>query len=556
MISSTRIAVPWQAARVFNLDRLLLGMAVALGAVLRLAGLGRHSFWTDELYVIWEARQPLHLLFDPQIHIHHPPGYRLALHVWMYLGSSEVWLRLLPAIAGLLLIPVAWGLARVLWSSRPWFAHAAALLVATSPYLLHYSQDVTTYSWTTLWVTGSMLLLALSWRLDRAWLWAMWSVSLAAALYSHYFSLFPLLIEGLMVPVLAALAPRGHWGASRKAPLEKAARSMALRRLWHAALAILGSITLYAPWIYMLMTRSGGQMNVFMFPLTWDYQPLNWVPTLLVGYANREFWQHYPGQSDEGVWWVWSALTVASLWITWRLGKRLSAGKVASLMMVCGWAVVATFGPYIFLRLTTPPGAVDPVRFATFAAPALLIGLGAVIGSLAAPLRFLMVAGWLALAGAQWRAEVSAPPIQDWRAMLSKVAEGARPGDAFLAFPSLHAGAAAAYYAPNLPMPVSGGWIVPAEVAGSDLAYWFPVEWQYAGFYNRHAYRSTDWQREIATRTDGALRIWYLAGDGERDGTYPRSQTLEAVFLQVGWRQSGEWRASPLVLKLYVKGEN
>jgi hypothetical protein len=52
---------------------LILAAAVLGGAALRLVGLDRQSFWTDELYVVWEARQPLDVLFDPRIHIHHPP---------------------------------------------------------------------------------------------------------------------------------------------------------------------------------------------------------------------------------------------------------------------------------------------------------------------------------------------------------------------------------------------------------------------------------------------------------------------------------------------------
>src|SRR5215208_7974637 len=78
---------------------LLLPAIVLFGAALRLFGLTRQGFWTDELYVTWEARQPLDLIFNPQLHIHHPPGYRLALHAWMGAGGvGEFWLRLLPSL--------------------------------------------------------------------------------------------------------------------------------------------------------------------------------------------------------------------------------------------------------------------------------------------------------------------------------------------------------------------------------------------------------------------------------------------------------------------------
>src|SRR5215204_6524983 len=89
------------------------------GLLLRLVGLTRQSLWTDELYAVGEARQPLAVLFDPALHIHHPPGYRLVLHAWLGVSQEEAWLRLVPALAGTLLIPVVWALGRALWPRRP-----------------------------------------------------------------------------------------------------------------------------------------------------------------------------------------------------------------------------------------------------------------------------------------------------------------------------------------------------------------------------------------------------------------------------------------------------
>src|SRR5215216_1860596 len=86
---------------------LLVGLLI-MGAVLRLVGLDRQGFWTDELYIVWEARQSLATIFDPHLHIQHPAGYRLAQHIWMGLSVSEAWIRLLPALAGVLQIAVLW----------------------------------------------------------------------------------------------------------------------------------------------------------------------------------------------------------------------------------------------------------------------------------------------------------------------------------------------------------------------------------------------------------------------------------------------------------------
>ena len=518
---------------------------------MRLVGLTRQGFWTDELYVVWEARQPLDMVLNPQLHIHHPPGYRLALHAWMGLGGvGEFWLRLLPALAGVLLIVVAWALARALWPDHFWAAGGAAILVATSPFLVHYSQDVTTYSWTALWVSLSVLFLVRAWREDRAWLWAAWGVSMAVSLYSHYFSIFPVAVE-----VIAALA-LGVVEVIRKGIRKKDAveqgmarraffNDPAIARLTHAILAVVGAALLFAPWVWTVLTNGGKALSPIFFPVSVDTQPVGWVPTLFAGYANESFWQ-----SDVGKWIVWGLLGVLFLWAGWRLSRVRSRRGALAAGLVLAWGVAAIVGPYLFLRLTTPPEAITPVRFAAMAAPALMLGLGALVGSLPALGRALLLGGWLALSGVQLYGEYAAPPKQDWRGIMATVEREALPGDEMLGFTAFHAGAAAAYY--SVPVDVKGGWFVGRGEDPAGAAFWFPPEWRWRGFLETDAYSSTDFQGEMQRRIEGAQRLWYLAGDGT-DGTYKPSPAAERALSALGWQPTQEWRASPLVLRLYVR---
>ncbi len=515
---------------VFRGGYLWLAGSVVLGALLRLVGLDRQGFWTDELYVVWEARQPLPVIFDPRLHVQHPPGYRLALHSWLGLGLGETWIRLLPALAGILLIPVAWMLVRALWPSHPGAAGSVTLLVATSPFLVHYSQDVTTYSWTMLWVTISVLLLVYAWRIDSRWLWAAWAISMAGALYSHYFSIFPLAVEGAATLALGIVGGRAVRG-----------------RLVRAVFAMLGAVVLYIPWLWTLMTTGRDVVGAtYLFPASLDTQPVRWLPSLLMGYAHGAFWQ-----SPAGVWAAWLVLCLAGAWGVWRLARKRAVGARTGVALALAWGVAAIVGPYLFLRITTPPNDVDPVRFAALAVPALLLGLGAAISTLPAPVRVPVLAAWLVMAGVQWQAEYTSPTTQDWRGVMGAVAARSQPGDVMLAFPAFHAGAAAAYY--SVPMPVRGGWFVGEGSDPAGAAYWFHPGWQWRGFLDPVARRSTDWSGELQARTTDARRIWYLAGDGV-DGTYPTSIAAEQALASTGWRSAQEWRASPLVLKLYVKG--
>jgi 4-amino-4-deoxy-L-arabinose transferase-like glycosyltransferase len=506
-------------------------MTILAGAALRLVGLGRNSFWTDELYVVWEGRQPLDVLFNPMLHVQHPPGYRLALHMWMGPGTAETWIRLLPALAGIALIPVVWALAKTLWPEHESAAGLAALFVATSPFLLHYSQDATNYSWTILWVALSALLLINAWHKDRGWLWAAWAVTLAVASYSYYYTIFPIMLEA------GAAICVGLWGMRRK-------HEGAARRLLHAALAVVVALILYAPWaVVLILNRDAIQTP--LFPLYWDGYPVVWIPQLLVGFPNDTFWQ-----SPWGLYLGWAIFLVGTGYLLLRMALRRTPGTMRALAVFL-WGLASILGAYIAQRIITPsPAVADWVRFTAFAAPALLLGIAALLVKLRPPFRVIAVGVWLLLAVVQWQGELTAPPRQDWRGVYSTLSAQAKQGDAFLAFTAFHAGAAAAYY--PLPVQVEGGWFTGDGDNPTGAAYWFPPGWQWRGFLNPVAYRSTDWQTEIEARTVGAARVWYLAGDGS-DGTYPPNPTFESALSSLGWRLSQEWQASPLTLKLYVK---
>jgi hypothetical protein len=394
--------------------------------------------------------------------------------------------------------------------------------------MLHYSRDVTTYSWTALWVTMSFLVLIVAIRSGQVWAWLAWAISLDIALYSHYFALFPLVVEALAVLAYGLLGG-----------------STARRVLLPSIFTLLGATALYVPWLVVLLIEGRDVLGTPLFPVTVDQQLQGWLPVLLVGYQHSQVWQT-PPISDA----LWLGLIVAALGGSIILVRKRAAGAGASLALVAAWAVSAFVGPYLFLRLTTPADAADPVRFAALAAPALLICLGALLAAIPTPLRAFLLVGWIAMSGVQWWAEATGPQTQDWRGILSPIAQNAKAGDALLAFTAFHAGAAAAYY--SIPVPVEGGWFVGEGSDPTGAAYWFPPAWRWRGFLDSMAHRSTDWAGEFQARTQGATRLWYLVGDGT-DGTYPRSGAAEQALAQAGWRAAGEWQAHPFLLILYQR---
>jgi mannosyltransferase len=129
-----------------------LAAIIALALVLRLPGINE-SIWYDELWstrVILDSVEALMRVVatDP-----HPPFYSAVMFVWIRLfGDTEVSLRILPLICGLLTILLTARLAAAYGGTRA--ALVAALVLAISPPHIWYSQEARQYSLLLLLLTG------------------------------------------------------------------------------------------------------------------------------------------------------------------------------------------------------------------------------------------------------------------------------------------------------------------------------------------------------------------------------------------------------------------
>lgn len=173
----------------------LLGIVV-LGALLRIPGLDRESFWLDETIAANAGtRGSLFDAIDFQTHVEvNPPLYHSLLWVWIKLfGDGEAAIRLLSALAGIATIPVVFAIGRRLHSARAGLL--AALLTATSPLLVHYSQEARPYALTALFGTLSVLFLLRVLDEPTRRSLVLWTLVSAAALATSYFAGFLLVAE-------------------------------------------------------------------------------------------------------------------------------------------------------------------------------------------------------------------------------------------------------------------------------------------------------------------------------------------------------------------------
>ncbi len=195
-----------------------LAVLTLLAAVLRLSTLGLQSFWYDEAFTVVRDLHPsLGSTLHSVVHTENNPPlwYLIAWADSRVLGTGAVALRLPSALAGIALVPVAWGIGSELAGRRT--ATLLAALVAVNPLYVWYSQEARPYG-LFLFTAGLAILCFL--RADRvptrsrmAW----FVVSAALAMLSHYFAVF--LLFGMVLWLLRAPGERRRRGLVAAAAL-------------------------------------------------------------------------------------------------------------------------------------------------------------------------------------------------------------------------------------------------------------------------------------------------------------------------------------------------
>jgi uncharacterized membrane protein len=175
-----------------------------LGAVLRFATLGTQAYHHDEIVT---ASRVLRVGFGHAMDAvgfseSAPPLYYALAWLWTQVTGTGPWgLRSLSAVAGVATIPVAYFIGRELRGRRTGLL--AAALVAVSPMLLWYSQEARAYALLALFCSLSLLFcvraLREDGRLSERRDFVLWGVFSALALATHYFAVFPLVAEVLLL---------------------------------------------------------------------------------------------------------------------------------------------------------------------------------------------------------------------------------------------------------------------------------------------------------------------------------------------------------------------
>ncbi len=220
--------------------RRTLPLLFLLALILRLLSITARPLWYDEAFAVFFAGEGpaamLHGTLAPDAGGHaadiHPLGYYTSLWAWMRVfGRSLLAVRGLSVLLGVGVVALATLLAHALFGRKT--ATLAALLVALSPFQIHYAQEIRMYVQLTFLLMGTTYAMLKGMHADRprqAWQWwLLFAVLAACAQYTHNLASIYLLPLAL-TPVFAR-----YWRSA-------------------AATALAGALALglYAPWLVRL----------------------------------------------------------------------------------------------------------------------------------------------------------------------------------------------------------------------------------------------------------------------------------------------------------------
>lgn len=202
-----------EAARARSRVFWIVAGLTALAALLRFATLGVQSYHHDEAITAGRVLGSDFLRAMDVVGFSEsaPPLYYALAWLWTQAtGTGEFGLRSLSALAGVATVPVAYLIGLELRGRRAGLM--AAALVAVSPLMLWYSQEARAYALVVLLCGISLLYCARAYRHGRPRELTGWGIASALALTTHYFAVFPILAEVvLLVRRRGRASFRGLW---------------------------------------------------------------------------------------------------------------------------------------------------------------------------------------------------------------------------------------------------------------------------------------------------------------------------------------------------------
>lgn len=400
-------------------------LLILLAFALRVSGLAAQSMWRDEVDALRFSQAPVKTLLG---YLSLPgwngPLFYFLLRLWIGLvGRSELAMRTLSLWFGVLGVALLYRLGRE-WFS-PWIGGLAALLMAASPYMVWYAQDLKMYALLCALALAAIYLYRRALHGDDWRLWAMVILLVWVTVAVH-------VIGGLLVPWMAVLGVV-WWPV--------------VRSRWRLVLASL--LMMVLPGLVLAALRSGTAGEAVRLLLQGGYIGYTFVPLVgMVSILAHAFSRGITGVG--GIWplglalfgllagtLLWPQGRPAGAWFRFVRGGALTSPGTGeqptteegrSVLSAWLWLIVPVLGLYVIsLRV---PLFVD--RYLIWIGPAfyLLIARGIDQVRRRVPVAAaLYVTALLALNGWGVWAQATQPIKSDWRAAAAYVRQGRQPDE-------------------------------------------------------------------------------------------------------------------------------
>jgi mannosyltransferase len=366
----------------------------ALAAALRWFRIDAQSLWYDEGISAHQLTRSFPDIVRAAALDTHPPLYYETLKVWGELfGSSELGLRSLSAVWGLLAVVLTWLIGRRLFGSLP--GTLAALLLTVAPLAVYYSQEVRMYAQVT--CLGLLAVYAYTLRNNR-----LYAVAGIATLYSQYLGvalLFALNVHALI------------WWQART------------RREWLAWLAANAVVALgFLPWLPTFLAQQSHALNTS--PRTLDGLALDTLTAYGGGVAHGDVFLITGG--------VLAALALVA-WVSTlpRLGQRGSRTPEHASLALLIWLMPLA----LVVELGLSSGLFE-LRYLVLSVPGLMLLAGFGIARLVRnPIAATAVALLAVVpAGLGLQQQYYEPTLarDDYRGLVAAIEREARPTDVVL----------------------------------------------------------------------------------------------------------------------------
>ncbi|MCU1495862.1 MAG: hypothetical protein JWO62_3626 [Acidimicrobiaceae bacterium] len=438
---------------------LTLALAGISGTAMAVRLVIPRGLWLDEVTSVYEAREPFHAMLNTlRTSDVHPPLYFAVLWVTIrWFGSGEMAVRIPSVVAGTLVIPALYLLAKEAYDRRTGIV--AAVVALAAPIMVWYSQEARMYSMLMLFgVLAMWAQVRILKRGSSALVWVVYTLASAGLAWTQYFGLLQVAVQQAMF--LVVLWTRRHEGPTTR----RLAIAWALSAL--VLVATLVPLASFAHQQFVVNQTSGkgfGAPQQVGSAASLDGNHLGIYAII----ANL-------------IWAVWgyhSTATMALLGALWPLGMLLAlvvlGRRRQSITTLLAASVVVPIAAMFAIGLVKRN--LFDIRYLSTTVPLLLLLVARGITGLARSRRLvgvataaLLVTMVVGLIDQQYNG--SNPRIYDFRGALGRIYAQSRPGDVLLFDPG-DLNQVVAYYAPALRAEGVGSTSTPVLATGGHEVF-------------------------------------------------------------------------------------